>query len=62
VTVWLVRWEIDIETEDAVSAAKEAFDIQRDPNSIATVFDVIDEGTGVMTRVDLMDTGRGKTK
>lgn len=35
-----VMWEIDIEADDAGAAAQQALEIQRDPNSTATVFEV----------------------
>ena len=35
-----VTWEIDIEAGSPLAAAKKALKIQRDPSSIATVFDV----------------------
>ena len=34
-----VRWEIDIEADTPQEAAEEALHIQRDADSIATVFD-----------------------
>lgn len=37
-----VMWEIDIEAETKREAAEEALRIQRDPDSIATVFMVRD--------------------
>lgn len=37
-----VVWEIDVDAESYEEAAKEAFNIQRDPDSTATVFTVID--------------------
>lgn len=40
---YFVSWEIDIEAASAEAAALEALRIQRDPESIATVFHVIDE-------------------
>jgi hypothetical protein len=46
-----VRWEIDIEARTPREAARKALDIQRDPASIATVFDVRHKGKTV--RVDL---------
>ncbi len=49
---YLVRWEIDIEAEDEVSAARAALAIQRNPESCATVFDVDDED-GFSTHIDL---------
>lgn len=43
-----VTWEIDIEADSPEDAAREALRIQRDTESIATVFDV--NGT----RIDLL--------
>jgi hypothetical protein len=37
-----VRWIIDIEADSPTDAAVAAQAIQRDPNSTATVFDVLD--------------------
>ncbi len=39
-TLYRVRWEIDIEASNAPEAATKALAIQRDPGSIAAVFDV----------------------
>jgi hypothetical protein len=41
-----VKWEIDIDAENADEAARKALAIQRDPNSIATVFAVTREFDG----------------
>jgi len=49
---YLVRWEIEIEAETPQDAAAQALDIQRDPDSIATVFDV-SGADGETTRVDV---------
>jgi hypothetical protein len=46
-----VRWEIDVDARTAREAARKALEIQRDPGSIATVFDVTYKGKTV--RVDL---------
>jgi hypothetical protein len=47
-----VMWLIDVEAETPVEAALIAQEIQRDPESIATVFTVVDrENNGA--RVDL---------
>ena len=35
-----VRWEIDVDARTAREAARKALRIQRDPESIATVFEV----------------------
>lgn len=37
---FLVCWEIQLDAETAREAAEKALEIQRDPSSIATVFDV----------------------
>jgi hypothetical protein len=39
-SLYRIRWEIDLEATSAKKAAKMALEIQRDPESIATVFDV----------------------
>jgi hypothetical protein len=49
-----VTWEIDIEADSALEAAEEALEIQRRPDSIATVFTVRDE-TDQLVIVDLDD-------
>ncbi|GAA5091439.1 hypothetical protein [Nocardia iowensis] len=49
-----VTWHIDQLTADTpLGAAREALDMHRDPDSIATVFDVYD--SGARYRVDLDD-------
>lgn len=48
-----VRWEIDIEAVSYKEAAETALAIQRDPASIATVFDVRARGDASPMRVDL---------
>jgi len=56
-----VRWEIDVDAEDQREAAQRALDIQRDPESIATVFEVEkwkDGGDGLggsFHTIDLLD-------
>lgn len=49
---YLVRWEIDVEADTPADAAQRALQIQRNPQSIATVFDVFDQ-EGHITRIDL---------
>lgn len=49
-----VRWEIDVDARTAREAARKALEIQRDPGSIATVFDV--QHNDKTVRVDLTDT------
>jgi len=52
---YLVRWEIDIEAEDEFEAAKMAREIQLDPKSTATIFEVM----GDYNKVDLEDLNNG---
>jgi len=53
-TSYSVNWEIEIDAESPVEAARQALTIHRDQNSTATVFDVFDE-EGNCTRVDLLE-------
>jgi uncharacterized protein YhbP (UPF0306 family) len=46
-------WEIDVDARTPRAAARKALAIQRDPQSIATVFDV--QYRGRMVRVDLTE-------
>ena len=41
---YVVRWEINVMARNAEEAARKALGIQRDPESIGTVFDVAREG------------------
>ena len=50
-----VVWEIDIYAQSPRDAAKEAQTIQQDKDSIATVFDVTEEGGGKTVRIDLAE-------
>ncbi|TLG04253.1 hypothetical protein FEK35_20710 [Nocardia cyriacigeorgica] len=47
-------WQIDITATDPLHAARTALAIQRDPDSTATVFDVVDE-YGTTFRIDLAE-------
>ena len=57
-----VTWTIDVEAASPLEAARKAQEIQRDPESIATIFDIIPfthDAEGRITRfnevsVDLM--------
>jgi hypothetical protein len=49
-----VSWEIDLSADSPREAAAKALAIQRDAESIATVFDVTDEA-GATERIDLED-------
>ena len=49
-----LTWEIDLDADSPRQAAEKALTIHRNPESIATVFDVKDE-TGHTERIDLDD-------
>jgi hypothetical protein len=49
-----VAWEIEVDGDTPLAAAQEALNIQRDPESIATSFDVTDE-QGRRWRADFAD-------
>lgn len=51
-TRYVVTWVIDVYADSPVDAAKEAQTIQRNPESIATVFTVREFGTGEEVMVD----------
>ncbi len=48
-----VSWSIDLEAASAEEAARQALAIQRDPESIATVFEVFDDEGTHIARIDL---------
>jgi hypothetical protein len=50
---YLVQWEINIDADSPVEAAKEAWRIQLDISSTATVFKVVDEETDKVEQIDL---------
>ena len=55
---YLVEWDIDIfDVPTPQDAAEKALRIQRNPNSIATVFRVTNTETGVQAVIDLIDGG-----
>lgn len=41
-THYVARWEIDVYADSPADAVWHALDIQRNPESIATIFEVID--------------------
>ncbi len=55
---YTVRWVIQVDADSPEAAAREALSVQRDPASIATVFDVQPIGKGVdisaNVRVDVL--------
>lgn len=48
-----VSWSIDLEAASANDAAQQALAIQRNPESIATVFEVFDDEGTHIARIDL---------
>ena len=54
---YLVEWQIELSAISPEQAAMAALSIQRNPLSMATVFDMIDED-GEKHRVDLLETQR----
>ena len=52
-----VRWEIDIEADSPRQAAVKALEIQRDRNSMATVFEVNGERIDLSERKKRKDVG-----
>lgn len=51
---YLVEWSIELSAESPEDAARQALEIQRDPDSSATVFYVMEfDGDGEPIRVDL---------
>lgn len=48
-----VAWTIDIYADDPEEAAAKALEVQRDPESIATVFEVHDAESGDVHTIDL---------
>ena len=54
VTQYVVTWVVDIEATNPREAALKAQQMQRDPESIATVFDIENKKSGAKTTVDLL--------
>lgn len=50
---YLVLWSVDINADSPEEAAREALEIQRDSDSTATLFEVIETYTGKKTVIDL---------
>ncbi len=52
---YVVAWYIDIEAESPEDAARQALAIQRNPESLATVFDIKGDGSTVTVDVEDLD-------
>lgn len=50
---YYVSWHIDVDAVSPEAAARKALEYQRNPNSRATLFDVVDDIGGVPERIDL---------
>ena len=55
-SMYLVTWSIDLSAASPQEAAQKALEIQRDPDSIALVFEVRD-ARGPTSRIDLWKKG-----
>ena len=53
-----ITWKIEVEAESSEEAAQIALHIQRDPNSIATLFEVKD-ASGMIRKLDIVPTEEG---
>lgn len=54
-------WEIDLTAKSPREAAEQAYEIHRDTDSIASVFDVYDT-RGKKTRIDLSEPYKARRK
>lgn len=52
---YFVQWEIGVMADSHEDAARKALAIHRDPNSTATVFDVITHSDEETTRIDISE-------
>lgn len=50
---YLITWEIELDADSPEEAAEEALRIHRDPDSEATVFDVMQQSTGETVCIDV---------
>ncbi len=51
-----VRWEIDLDAASPRDAAEQAWDVQKDPQTLPPVFEVVDRRSGIVHSIDLEDT------
>lgn len=56
-TTYRVTWTIDLDAASPQEAAEKALAIQRDPNSIAQVFEVHEDKRGKLHTIDLQEKG-----
>jgi hypothetical protein len=56
---YVVTWKIDIEADSPEAAAREALRIQRNPESIATVFQVDERVGGAVVKPHTIDLLEG---
>lgn len=56
-TTYRVTWSIDLDAASPQEAAEKALAIQRDPASIAQVFEVREEKRGKLHTIDLQEKG-----
>jgi len=56
-----ITWKIEVDSESFEEAAQIALHIQRDPNSIATLFEVKD-ASGIIREVDIGDPRKAETE
>jgi hypothetical protein len=53
---YVVEWSMEFEAETSEDAARQALAVHRNPESIATVFDVLEaDGSGEAIRVDVTE-------
>jgi hypothetical protein len=50
---YIVRWEVEVDADSALEAAKQAHEMMQDPESTATVFEVTEIGSGWYDQVDV---------
>ena len=53
--MFTVTWEIDVEADSHEEAAQKALEIQRDPESIATCFEVVEKDDHVNRTLRTID-------
>lgn len=54
-TEYRIRYEIDIEAETPLEAAREAYECMRSPESMLPILEVFENDSGQLTLVDTID-------